>query len=115
MWCAAHPRPIPTLVAATVVIPRPLWALPVARPLGEDYIARLLGRPIDAVAASHVPSDGDLAAYDAVLGDTPDNPHDERLRAAREGRILALYRRGDYWRAGRPEAIRRVVLCRPGS
>jgi len=99
-WRATHPKPV-RIVTGTGddTTDGPLWAVPTGRPLGEDYIARLLAQPVHASAASRAPSDDDLAAYDAVLSAVPDDPRDEHLYAALKGRILALYRRGDNWRA----------------
>ncbi len=112
-WRAAHPRAALARDDEPGVAYRPLWELPAGRPLGEGYIARLLDQPAGAATVAAAPAAADdeenFAALDAALDAAPDDPRDERLRVAREARILALYRKGEHWRA--LGDVRRIVTA----
>lgn len=96
-WRAAHPRPATAGAISLAFVGETPWPAPEARPLGERYIEAVLARPPDAATALPAPVEPAYATSDAALRDA--SLDDDQLAAAPRDRMLALYRRGDYWAA----------------
>lgn len=97
-WRGARPRAAPTVRAGMDAAPQPLWAMSESKPLGEEYIARLLASSPSELARPSI-SHADLMERGAAVSATPDPAQGEHRPAALEDRVLASYRKGDYWRA----------------